>query len=180
MLSGSAKRMPGRDRAAGYRQAFKDRRISVDSSLIWAVSHIEEKTRGQLREKFLGPNPPTAIFAANAHLTLEAISFVDELGLRIPNDLSLVGFDNAALADVLTPKLTTVERNIYEIGVAAVETLLYRIKAPGERPTRKVRLPATLHIRSSCQRLSGPEKSNHLVDAETARRRAIMPRRGSR
>ncbi len=153
MLAGSAKRVPGRERAAGYMQAYQDRKLNVNPSSVWAISHIDDKVRKQLRDRFLGSNPPTAIFAASSHLTVEALAFIRELGLRIPEDVSLIGFDNAALADFVTPKLTTVERNIYDIGVQAVETLLARIKAPNGEPAHKIILPATLNIRNSCQRL---------------------------
>jgi LacI family transcriptional regulator len=78
-----------------------------------------------------------------------------EMGVACPDDVSLIGFDDADWAEVVTPPLTVVAQPVYEIGEKACELLLQRIKGEQERPT-VVRLPATLILRGS----TGPVKAS--------------------
>ena len=74
------------------------------------------------------PEPPTAIFAANDTSAIAVIAVAQELGLRVPEDLSVVGFDNVSESALCSPPLTTVEQRIHEMGARAMEMLVRLIR----------------------------------------------------
>ena len=76
------------------------------------------------------PNPPTAMFAVNDITCVGALSAADELGVRVPQQLSLVGYDNTHLAGIRHVSLTTVDNASYDVGRRAAQALLRRIEAP--------------------------------------------------
>lgn len=154
ILAGSANRVPGRERVSGYRSAFRDNGLEIDPSCVHEISHLDDITKRNLRDRLTGKNPSTAIFAASSNLTLEALRFVHELELKIPGDISFIGFDNSTTADLFSPKITTVERDIYGIGVMAVEMLLNRIEGRSNPEFNVARMPESLKLRNSCSRVA--------------------------
>jgi LacI family transcriptional regulator len=98
---------------------------------------------------------PTAIFAANDLMAMGAIMAVRELGLHCPEDVSIVGFDNLDLVDLLQPPLTTVQQPVYRLGVTATELLIQRITGLKDAP-REVLLETELIRRGSVMRLNHP------------------------
>jgi LacI family transcriptional regulator len=92
--------------------------------------------------------PPTAIFAASDTLALGVIEAARRLGLSVPDDLSIVGFDNTGLSEGASPPLTTIHQPILEIGTTAVATLL-RLAGGSPPPTRRVELSTHIVVRSS-------------------------------
>ncbi len=88
----------------------------------------------QSMEQLLGlPEPPTAVFAANDMMALGAMTAARERGVRIPEDMSIVGFNDIVLARISCPTLTTVRTPIYEMGALAAQMLVKRVK--GEDPS---------------------------------------------
>lgn len=138
-----------RGRLAGYRQALADAAIAFDESL---VVQAQSETEGGLtaaRALLDRPDPPTAIFSFNDRMAMGVYHAAAERGLRIPEDLSVVGFDNQELiADGLRPGLTTVALPHYEMGAWAVEALIRRIDSPEAEP-EQVLLPCPLVVRDS-------------------------------
>ena len=98
-----------------------------------------------------GPDRPTAIFAANDLTCVGALSAAAALGVRVPEELSLVGFDNSVFARLRALWLTSVDATAFELGQRAARMLLARIERPGA-PGETVLLPPRLEIRGS----SGP------------------------
>jgi LacI family transcriptional regulator len=120
-------------RLIGYRQALAERGIAYDPSLV--VRAESESAGGYLAVRALldRPDRPEAIFCFNDRMAMGAYRLAAELGLRIPNDVSIVGFDNQTIiAEGLYPPLTTVALPHYEMGVWAVETLIQLLA--GEQP----------------------------------------------
>ena len=95
------------------------------------------------------PRRPTAVFVANNLMTLGAFRALHESGVRIPDELSLVGFDDMPWATSLNPPLTAISQPSQEIGSSAAALLLDRIARP-ERATRHLILETTLVVRASC------------------------------
>src|SRR3954447_16532322 len=97
--------------------------------------------------------PFTAVFAANDMMAAGAIRELHAQGLRVPGDVSVVGFDDAPIAEMLSPTLTTVRQPVQEMADAAVSLLLARVSNGGEasKPTRRV-LPTALVVRESTAR----------------------------
>ena len=88
------------------------------------------------------------IFAADDVIAIGAISEINEMGLRVPEDISVIGFDNIPWSTVVRPKLTTINQHLPAIGAEAVNLLFERINNPG-KPTRAVVLDVDLTIRDS-------------------------------
>jgi LacI family transcriptional regulator len=94
----------------------------------------------------------TAIFAANDAMAFGAVRAIQERGLRIPEDISLIGFDNVELCSVICPPLTTIHQPKHEIGQAAMELLLRLAGHPGKGTPEHRILGVELVERQSCQR----------------------------
>jgi len=96
------------------------------------------------------PNPPTAVFSTNNVMTLGVIAALQSRGVRIPEDVALVGFDDFDWAIVLRPRLTTVGQPTYDIGKIAAQMLVERIEHRVVEGLRRVVLPTRLLVRESC------------------------------
>ena len=93
-------------------------------------------------------HPPTAIFTYSDLLAIGAMRAAQDLGISIPSDLSIIGFDDISLASYTNPRLTTIHQDKQEIGELAVKQLLKRIQSP-ELPAERILLPTQLVIRES-------------------------------
>ena len=91
----------------------------------------------------------TAVFSANNNMTIRALAALRASGLRVPQDLALVGLDDYSWADLFEPRLTTVAQPLTAIGARAVELLLRRISDPAA-PVETLRMTAHIQHRSSC------------------------------
>lgn len=100
-------------------------------------------------ELLKGKRRPTALFTGNNLITLGALEMIHRLGLRIPGDIALVGFDDMYWSISLNPPLTAVRQPGYDIGKRGAEMLLDRI-GDHSRPTTRVVFDAELKIRNSC------------------------------
>jgi len=130
-------------------KALKEEGLRVDEDLIWMGRPRREMGRTGTRQMLDRSDPPTAFFTANNQLALGAFEEIRERGLSIPEDLALVGFDDAPWAKLLDPPLTTVRQPTYEIGRRAAELLFARIDEP-DRPPAFVTLQPELVVRRSC------------------------------
>jgi DNA-binding LacI/PurR family transcriptional regulator len=110
---------------------------------------------------------PTAVLALTDVLALGVIDAAGELGLRVPDDVSVVGFDDAPVAELATPRLTTVRQPLAEKGRVAARLLVERLKHPDRPVSPAVRLPTQLVTRNS----TGPRKTTRPEEAGTFSRR---------
>lgn len=138
------------DRLEGYLTALSDHGIQNDSSLIEPGNYIERGGYEAALKLLDVPNRPTAIFAANDLSAFGVMEAVQQRGLRIPEDISLVGFDNLPQASLVYPKLTTIHQPLEQMGQVAVKMLLEQIQNP-DLPPRHVTLATQLIVRDSCQ-----------------------------
>ncbi|MEV4570513.1 LacI family DNA-binding transcriptional regulator [Nonomuraea sp. NPDC049419] len=136
-------------REEGYRSALADAGLPLDPALIRVAGYDETDARNTVRELLTLPDPPTAIFAANDVSAISTIEVATSMGLRVPEDLSVIGFDNVPESMMSDPPLTTVEQPIQQMGLIAVEMLL-DLLAGRDPAQRHVRLPTRLVPRSSC------------------------------
>ncbi|MFE5291891.1 LacI family DNA-binding transcriptional regulator [Isoptericola sp. NPDC056618] len=138
----------GRERRAGYVEAFEAAGEELDRDLVvpsgWSTDHARESARRLLQSD----QPPTAIFAANNVLAEGAYRAATDLGLSIPDDVSLVAFDDAPWMSLVRPGITVVAQDAGALGDAAVERLLGRIDNPSALP-RTIVLPARVVQRGS-------------------------------
>jgi len=116
-------------REQGYRDALTAAGIECDPDLIRRGSYRTAWTVEPARELLSSPERPTAIFAANDLSAFGVLQAAAQLGLRVPEDLSVVGFDDIPESAYSTPKLTTVAQPLKNMGAAAVDLLLARLAA---------------------------------------------------
>jgi LacI family transcriptional regulator len=92
---------------------------------------------------------PTAIFACNDLMAIGALQTLQELGCRVPEDVSLVGFDNIYITTLLDPPLTTIAQAAYQIGELAVDRLMKRLRTTGTLAAKEICLPTEIVVRES-------------------------------
>lgn len=139
-------------RLLGYHQAMHERGIGVDENMICRVEGYPTVNREPLIEWLSSPDRPTAVFAANDQIAIALYRAASDVGLKIPNDLSVIGFDNLDLSAHLDPPLTTLAQPFLEIGRQVAHVLLSRIHGESA-PIRHITLPPELIIRDSCTAL---------------------------
>ncbi|MBN1878014.1 MAG: LacI family DNA-binding transcriptional regulator [Anaerolineae bacterium] len=151
-VGGRTELLSGQQRLHGYQEALCRANLPIEMELIQEGDYTPE-AGSRCAYVFLSlPHPPTAIFAANDQSALGVMDAAKALGLRIPEDLSVVGFDNIPQAAFVTPALTTVDQSIDEMGYAAANMLLKLIQ--GESLDHQCHKVLTkLIVRDSCQPL---------------------------
>jgi DNA-binding LacI/PurR family transcriptional regulator len=141
-----------RKRLHGYCCALEGAGLRVDDVLIWSgnlrPADVMELCRERLRQS---RQRPDAIFCTNGPGGLGVLRALRECGLRTPEDIGFVTFDELTVPDVFTPSLTTVVQPAYDIGFRAAETLLERINGIAPEGAISIRLPAHLEVRVSSQ-----------------------------
>jgi LacI family transcriptional regulator/LacI family repressor for deo operon, udp, cdd, tsx, nupC, and nupG len=117
-----------REREEGYRRVLIDHNLEIQSKLIKKVDprSAEEANKATL-ELFELPAPPTALFITNNLMTLGALEAIHELGLQIPEDVSLIMFDDLPWSASINPPLTVIRQPSYEMGKKAAELFFRRI-----------------------------------------------------
>ena len=145
-------------RLQGYLKALEHHGIEVDERLITGRNEDVSEIPGYSTEEigFEGmkrllslPNPPTAVFARNDFTAIGAMSAIKEFGLRIPEDIAIVGFDDISLAVRTSPPLTTVRQPMRLEGQLAAEMLLERIENKEKKSRRERILNCELIVRES-------------------------------
>lgn len=149
IIAGLQTLSPGRERLDGYRQALLAAGREVDDTLIGRADFKEEGGYALTRQLMALSQPPDAIFSSNSLMSLGALRALRDLGLRAPNDVALVGFDDLPYAEHMQPALTAVAQPAIEIGQQAVQLLLRRLREPNG-PTYHLTLQPRLVVRQSC------------------------------
>lgn len=147
-VSGPIEVSTGQERLSGYRTGLTAHGMDLDPELIRYGDFREASGRRAMQELLALPQPPDAVFVANNLMTLGALNSISEAGLRVPDDIAVVGFDDISWASLLRPPLTTIGQPTYEVGTETAKLLLSRIGG-FTGPARHVVLPTTLHVRAS-------------------------------
>ena len=138
------------DRHAGYKAALKQAGLKLDPALVVMGDYTEAAGLLAVNRLLDAGNPFTAIFAANDQMAIGAALGLYRRGVRVPDDVSLVGFDDLAPAKFAIPPLTTVRQSVYEMGDQAASAMLDLLR--GEAP--QVALPPPQLVpRESTRRL---------------------------
>ncbi|WP_460531346.1 LacI family DNA-binding transcriptional regulator [Flindersiella endophytica] len=146
-----------RERHQGFRDTLTEAGVKPNNRLVKQGGFDPDTTRDQAKELLSLSKPPTAIFTHNDNMAYAVMQAAADCGLRIPEDLSLVGFDDNPSSTDVRPALTTVKQPFREMGRHAAELLLAEVEAGGE-PNKQadniVRMPTELVVRASTARLS--------------------------
>ncbi|MDI5974842.1 LacI family DNA-binding transcriptional regulator [Amycolatopsis magusensis] len=139
-------------RETGYRRALAAAGVPVDENLVQVGAYDPEVSAASARLLLDSPDRPTAVFAANDLSAIATVEVANELGLRVPEDLSVVGFDNIPESVLCVPPLTTVEQPIREMGRRAIQLLIPLINGEQPEPTH-VTLDTRLVVRQSTRQV---------------------------
>ncbi|CSB57519.1 ribose operon repressor [Vibrio cholerae] len=151
-ITGPLIRHQAQMRYEGYKRALAEAGIAINPD--WIVESDFECEGGyQAFEKLYERGKfPSALFVSNDMMAMGVIQAASQRGLRVPDDLSLIGYDDVHIAKFMTPALTTIHQPKYRLGKAAVDTLLYRLENP-DTTAQVVQLEPTLVVRNSVRKL---------------------------
>jgi DNA-binding LacI/PurR family transcriptional regulator len=138
------------ERTAGHRRALTEAGIGINPH--WFATSATTLAGGHASMQALLERPaprPTAVFAFNDQMAIGALHALRRKGMRVPEDMAVVGFDGIALGEFTTPELTTIEQPRTEVGQRAVELVLNSLDGASSSPTQ-VTLPVRLVVRESC------------------------------
>lgn len=145
-----------KERYDGYIKALSKAGLPINNNLIKIGDFKMETGITMCRELLDGKNKPDAIFSTNLEITKGILITVKQKGLKIPNDIGLVGFDDSDLTKLFDPPITVISQPVYEIGSIAMEIMINEIKNDkkvGNKPIKKV-FKTELINRSSTKKIN--------------------------
>jgi len=148
LVDGFIYKSPAKGRLEGYKKALNKYRISLDESLI-SVGDINIEDGYERTKQMLEKNLDfTAIFTYNDMMAFGSMQAIKEKGLRIPEDIGLVGYDDIQFSSLISPSLTTIRLKKQELGIESVKLLFSRINKEHKK-TKKIMLDVELQIRET-------------------------------
>jgi DNA-binding LacI/PurR family transcriptional regulator len=146
---GAQKLVIGRERLEGYKKALKDVRLPIDETLIFPAENFEmaREAVGRMLEL---PVRPDGLFAVNDLTAIGAMITLQKRGIKIPDDIAIVGFSDGRFSGIVEPNLSSVDQHGYEMGTTAARLLIKRILSEDPfYPPETVILQSSLIIRGS-------------------------------
>ncbi len=138
-----------RDRLEGYRAALREAGLTPSPVLEARAKPTVADGYAATAQLLARPDRPTALFVTSNRLTMGAMSSIEAHGLRCPQDVSVIGYDNYEWNDVYHPKMTTIAQPTYLMGARAAELLIHRITGTQTKEPQRMLLKSTLIIRES-------------------------------
>ncbi len=149
MIKGLARDICSAERYEGYKQALFEAGIALDEELVgegdWTAACGYKLTRRFLQLS----SPPTALFSSNDIMVAGVVRAVHESGIKVPDDLAIVGFDDLDQTTMIFPELTTIRQPCVEMGASAAKMLIEQLEHENTEQEHAI-LPTTLVIRESC------------------------------
>jgi DNA-binding LacI/PurR family transcriptional regulator len=148
-ISGILASRPGTDRVLGYRSGLEREYLPFREEYLVEGDFYEPTGYAGMEQLLALEERPQAVFCASDTMALGAIRAAHAAGLRVPDDIAVVGFDDASFASIMEPALTTVRQDKPGLGTAACEALVRIINSTGSGPPVVI-LPTELVVRESC------------------------------
>ncbi|MGV8981471.1 LacI family DNA-binding transcriptional regulator [Clostridium sp.] len=140
-------------RLKGYHRVHEDYNIKIDLDLIKYGDYKMDGGYNLFKELLSMDNPPTAIYVTNYEMTLGVIMAINEMNIKIPDDLSVIGFDNMDLVKIVNPPMSVVVQPVDSIGEATAKLLLKRMNGDNSNFPSINRLKAKLIITKSIAKI---------------------------
>ncbi len=154
IINGDMSTTNAQDRFEGYKAAFLKAGEEIDDDLVKEGKFSEDSGSFAMGNILSGEKQPTAVLCANDLIAIGAIRAIKEKGLKIPEDISIIGFDDLIISSYLTPPLTTVRQPLFHLGKEAVVTLMSMIRGEKEN-YQEIEIETRLIKRES----AGPPKN---------------------
>ncbi|GEN56348.1 HTH-type transcriptional repressor PurR [Halolactibacillus alkaliphilus] len=149
-IAGHQNTFSGIERMKGFLKAMKRLDLTIPPSYIVNGGFFSiEGGREAMQQLLVLNERPTAVFASSDTMALGAIQVIQEAGLRVPEDISVIGYDNVDWSEYITPRLTTIRQDVDKIGADAAKILLNSINGKTKKYVKEV-IPVTLVKRDSC------------------------------
>jgi LacI family transcriptional regulator, repressor for deo operon, udp, cdd, tsx, nupC, and nupG len=149
MIAGDTMITSGRERLQGFEEELNHQNVKLEANRIVRCRNTDASGYDAFLRLFDQPEPPKAVFVGNFQMMGGVLRAVRKLGLRVPKDLSLIGFDDSTWASVVDPPITVIAQQAYELGRMAAQMILDSIE--GKKTKLGVtRLPTKLIERESC------------------------------
>ncbi len=132
----------------GYKQCLKNYNIDYDKNLLSQTNYSLRGGKTSMTEILALPDPPTAVFCSNDYMAIGAMKGARECGLNLPQDMSIVGFDDIHIASYIVPGLTTIHQPAYEMGKQGAKLLFRLMEEKQGKPIQKM-LESSLVVRES-------------------------------
>lgn len=145
------------ERHQGFRRALQENEIPPSPTLEVRGDYRIDGGRRACLELLKQKPRPTALFPVNNRMTIGVLQALAEAEVRCPDDVSVMGFDDFDMLSIVTPPITTVAQQSYELGRGAVEMLLSRVEGDPDAPAKEVRLSCELLERGSVSRIDPEE-----------------------
>jgi len=141
------------ERLKGYKEALNRKKIKVNEDNIVFSNYTVQGGYESLKQLVKKNKDMTAVFMTNYEMTLGAIIAINELGIKIPEDISFIGFDNLQLSRIVKPKLSIVDQPLEDIGKNAASLMLKRLGEDKSKAKKKIQLMTTLIERDSVAKI---------------------------
>jgi LacI family transcriptional regulator len=149
IITGPAQHVSSQQRLLGYKRALHEHRLPVEDELI-REGQFDVKSGYERAKRLLSlRDRPTALYAFNAAMSMAALRAIFDSGLRCPEDVALVSFDDIEWFDLIRPRITAVAQPSYELGATSAQTILDRISERLSSPPQKTILKTELIVRES-------------------------------
>ena len=149
LIRGPEASFPSNERFMGYQMALMDSRIPLNLSYVktgeWSFERGYEAAMELLKQE----DRPTAIFALNDYMALGTLEAAEKCGIKVPEELSVVGFDNTDMCNVVRPRLSSVSLPVEEMGYLSAKMVHDICTCPEEIKSRKITLPCSVVARGS-------------------------------
>ncbi|WP_313892132.1 LacI family DNA-binding transcriptional regulator [Psychrobacillus sp.] len=153
-IGGNLEFVVSMDRLGGYKQALKDAGLSYADEYFIHDNAFKSKEKNSIYSLMKLDKPPTAIVAHDDLVAYEVIRYLEELSIQVPQNVSIVSFNNHALSAYVKPPLTSVDISIFELGFEATNFLLEKVQDP-KATVKHHFVPTTLIERESCRNING-------------------------
>jgi DNA-binding LacI/PurR family transcriptional regulator len=137
------------DRLKGYQDALTAANVPLRKEYIVHEEFLREGGQEAISELMSLNTPPSALVVVDDLMALGMLNTLDEMNVRVPEDLSIISFNNLLLSEISRPPLTTIEVNIYQLGFQAAKCLIEKIIQPLE-PAKRIIVPFQMIERNSC------------------------------
>lgn len=149
LLSGPLGVSTAEDRLAGFRRAMREAGIEAAAQTIIYGSFNQASGSEMMRQLLVHAPRPTAVFAANNLIGIGALQAIQQAGLRVPDDIAIVSFDDLPPTLLTMPFFTVSAQPAYDMGKRATQLLLARLTQPAAEPCQEIVLPTELIVRQS-------------------------------
>jgi LacI family transcriptional regulator len=153
-VTGNERSRVAKERVEAFCKCLHDYGMSVDSNYIIKGNYKLESGYEAMKRLMLLSNKPTAVFFGNDNMAVGGMRYLFENNIRIPDEISIVGFDDIIISSMITPPLTTIRQPIYQMGRKATSILLDRVNKKNSDKKENIILEPSLIVRSSTKKLN--------------------------